>query len=132
MKVSKEAKKGARMIFDAARLSGHLDEEKVRKGVAAILEKRPAGCAQILHELSRLVRLEVDKRSAWVETAVSLSEQEKGAWEISLKAKFGKDTLLHFSINPGLIAGTRVRIGSDVYNANVRERLVRLRAEMAE
>ena len=130
MKVSKESRKGARLIFDAARSSGRLDENKVRRGVAAILEKRPAGSAQILHELQRLVRLEVEKREACIETAASLDAQEKAALESSLSGKFGSGLTFRFSVNPELIGGVRIRIGSDVYDANVRDRLARLQAEM--
>lgn len=130
MKVSKESKKGARLIFDAARSSGRLDEDKVRRGIAAVMEKKPAGSAQILHELHRLVRLEVEKHEACVETAASLNPQERAALETSLSGKFGGGLTFRFSVNPELIGGVRIRIGSDVYDANVRDRLVRLKAEL--
>ena len=130
MKVCKEARKGARILFDAVRPEGRLDESKVRLALAAVVENKPPFQGQILHEFQRLVRLEIEKRSAHVESAVPLDAVQQQQVAASLTARFGADVSTRFSVKPELIAGIRVQVGSDVYDANVLERLNRLRFEL--
>lgn len=127
MKVSKEARKGARILFGAVKSQGVLDESKVRAAVAAVVKQRPPFLAEILSEFRRLVRLEVERRSAVVQTAAPIELSQKVQFEASLRARFGGDLRISFVLNPELIAGTRVSVGSDVYDSNARERLERLR-----
>ncbi len=130
MKVCKEARKGAKSLFEAVRTGGRLDESKVRLALAAVLERTPPYQGQILHEFHRLVRLDVERRTALVETAAALEPAEQASVDASLRQRFGSDIYATFVVNPELIAGIRVRIGSDVYDSNVRERLARLRSEL--
>ena len=131
MKVSKIARKGARMLFGAAHTAGRLDLAKVRSVLTSVAEKRPSGSAEILHEFHRLVRLKLESHAAHIESAETLGAQEAAAVEQSMKARFGEETTFTYSVNPALIAGIRVKIGSDVYDASVRERLNRLKAELS-
>ena len=118
-------------MFDAVRPDGRLDESKVRLALAAVGERKPPFEGQILHEFQRLVRLEIEKRTALVESATALDDAQKLKIESALRARFGSDVRSGFSVNPELIAGIRVQIGSDVYDANVRERLNRLKSELS-
>lgn len=131
MKVSKEARKGARILFGAVKSDGVLDESKVRTAVAGVVKQRPPFLAEILAEFRRLVRLEIEKRTAVVQTAAEIDPSQRSQFEASLKARFGADLRVSFSKNPELIAGTRVSVGSDVYDSNVRERLERLRTALS-
>jgi F-type H+-transporting ATPase subunit delta len=131
MKVSKIARKSARTLFGASHTAGRLDQSKVRAVLAAVAEKRPAGSAEILHEFQRLVRLKLESHAAHVESAAPLSAPEVTAIEHSMTDRFGAETTFRYSVNPALIAGIRVKIGSDVYDASVRERLNRLQAELS-
>jgi F-type H+-transporting ATPase subunit delta len=131
MKVCKEARKGARILFDAVRPEGRLDESKVRLALAAVVERKPPFEGQILHEFERLVRLEIEKHTALVESAVALDFSQKAGVESALRERFGAHIRTSFSVNPALIAGIRVQIGSDVYDANVLERLNRLRSDLS-
>lgn len=130
MKVCKEARKGARILFDAVRPDGRLDESKVRLALAAVVKNKPPFEGQILHEFHRLVRLEIEKRSAHVESAAPLDADQQEQVASSLSKRFGADISTRFSVKPELIAGIRVQVGSDVYDANVLERLNRLRSEL--
>lgn len=131
MKVSKIARKGARMLYAAVFTDGRLDHAKVRSLLSSIKEKRPAGSAEILHEFHRLIRLKLESHAAHLESAVALGVPETQALEKSLTERFGPETTFSHAVNPELIAGIRVRIGSDVYDASVRERLKRLKAELS-
>jgi len=119
------------MLFAAVHTGGRLDQDKVRALLASVVERRPAGSAEILHEFHRLVRLELESHAALVESAEALSALEVATVEKSLTARFGSETTFSYLVNPSLIAGIRVKIGSDVYDASVRERLSRLKAELS-
>ena len=48
-----------------------------------------------------------------------------------LRAKYGAGLTTDFRINPALLAGLRIRVGSDVWDGSVRARLDRLDQELA-
>ena len=43
-----------------------------------------------------------------------------------LKKKYGKDVSFQYSVNPDLIGGLRIRVGSDVWDGTVKSKLDRL------
>jgi F-type H+-transporting ATPase subunit delta len=131
MKVSKTARKGGRILYGAVLSEGRLDHGKVRAVLASLVERRPAGSAEILQEFHRLIRLNLESHAALVESAAALSSSEKAVIEKNLTDRFGSETTFGYLVNPDLIAGMRVKIGSDVYDASVRERLKRLKAELS-
>ena len=48
----------------------------------------------------------------------------------SLKKKYGSDLTTEFVVNPELLGGMRIRVGSDVWDGTVRNRLERLQQEL--
>jgi F-type H+-transporting ATPase subunit delta len=131
MKVSKEAKKGAKALFKASFSAGRLDSGKVSRALGGLLERRPVGVREILHEYQRLVRLEVDNRTAVIESAVSLSENLKAGIQDVLVKGFGDDLKSQFVTSGSLIGGVRIRIGSQVFENSVEDRLRRLRWDIS-
>ena len=49
----------------------------------------------------------------------------------NLKSKYGPDLSTEFRVTPELLGGVRIKIGSDVFDSSVRERLNRLEAEVS-
>jgi F-type H+-transporting ATPase subunit delta len=47
-----------------------------------------------------------------------------------LNKKYGKDLSTEFVVKPELLGGMRVRVGSDVWDGSVRNRLERLRQQL--
>ncbi len=131
MKVCKEARKGARILFDAAHTNGRLDESKVRVALSEVVARKPTFQNQILQEFHRLVRLALESRSALVQTASGLTQSEQVEVTASLHSRFGNDLTVSFETEPTLIAGIRYKVGSDVYDCSVRERLARLKFELS-
>lgn len=131
MKSSKEARKVSRELFQASLVEGRLDESRVRAISRQIGESKPRHYIDILHNYERLIRLEVEKRHAVVESASELDEATRGQLEDSLRKKYGQDVVAEFKVTPELIGGLRVKIGSDVFDSSVRERLNRLQSSLA-
>jgi len=126
MKSRKEALRIAKKIFAASLKDGQLDESAVRKVVAKLSETRPRGFLEVADAYWRLVRLEVEKNRAIVLSAVALDEPTKTGLVADLKKKYGPQISTEFSVDPALLGGVKIRVGSDVWDGSVKNRLERL------
>ena len=126
MKGSKQSRRDAKQLFKSCQVDGQLNEDRVRKTVALLIEKKPRGYFGTLQELQRLVKLDVNSRSASVVSAVELTEEQKQSVRNSLGRMKGGGVAIEFAQNPDLIGGMRVKIGDDVYDGSMKTRLARL------
>ena len=126
MKGNKQSRRDAKQLFKSCQVDGQLNEDRVRKTVALLIEKKPRGYFGILQELQRLVKLDVNSHSASVVSAVELTEEQKQSVRDSLGRMKGGDVAIEFAQNPDLIGGMRVKIGDDVYDGSMKTRLARL------
>ena len=126
MKSSKQSRRDAKQLFQSCQVDGALDEARARQAVALLIEKKPRGYFGTLQELQRLVKLDVNNRSARVESAVALSEAQQQEVRASLGRLKGADVEVEFAENADLIGGMRVKLGDDVYDGSVKTRLSRL------
>lgn len=126
MKGSKQSRRDAKQLFQSCQVNGALDEARVRQTVTLLIEKKPRGYFGTLQELQRLVKLDVNSRTARVESAVALSEAQQQAVRASLGRLKGADVEVEFAENADLIGGMRVKLGDDVYDGSVKTRLSRL------
>ena len=126
MKASKEAVRSARKLMRLCVKDGQLDLDAAKSMVTRIAESKPRGYLAILSTFQRLLRLEVDKKHAVVESATPLDANEGEDIAENLRRKYGNDLTTEFKTNPDLIGGLRVRVGSDVWDGSVRARLTNL------
>ena len=126
MKITKQARRGAKQLFQSCQVNGQLDDNRVRKAVQLLIEQKPRGYFAILQHIQRLVKLDEASRSARVESAVALGQAQQQDVRNSLKRLKGGGVTVEFATNPGLIGGMRVKIGDDVYDGSVRTRLTAL------
>jgi F-type H+-transporting ATPase subunit delta len=128
MKISKQARRDAKQLFNVCKVSGVLDESRVRQTVGEVIAKKPRGYVAILSHFHRLVKLDIERRSARVESAVATSEALQQAVKANLAQRYGQGLNVTFAVNPSLIAGLRVKVGSDVFDGSVKARLAELEA----
>jgi len=128
MKISKQSRHDAKRLFQACLVAGQLDEGRVRNAVVRVIEKKPRGYLGLLTHLQRLVKLELERRTARVESAAELSPATRAEIQTNLDRKYGQNLNLVFSVRPSLIGGLRVRVGSDVFDGSVQARLNDLKA----
>ena len=83
-----------------------------------------------LKNYKRLLRLELEKRHATIETASEVDPATTSEIEANLKSKYGDDLSTEFHVDPELLGGMRIRVGSDVWDGSVRNRLERLQHEL--
>jgi F-type H+-transporting ATPase subunit delta len=123
MKVSKQAKREAKSLFNTCKVDGVLDADRVRKAVAAVIAQKPRGYMGILAQFQRLVKLDIEQRAARVESAKDIPDSLKSSITADLTKRYGAGLDISFGVNPRLIGGLRVKVGSDVYDGSVRARL---------
>ncbi|HEV7404554.1 MAG TPA: F0F1 ATP synthase subunit delta [Chthoniobacteraceae bacterium] len=131
MKIPKEARKISRELYKASLQDGRLVEDRVRTIAQHLVSTKPRHYANILKDYDRMVRLELAARHAVIESATELDGETRGQLEQTLRGKYGQDLTTEFKTEPALIGGLRIKIGSDVYDSTVRERLDRLDAALA-
>jgi len=123
MKIGKQARRDAKHLFNSCRVEGLLDENRVRQAVQQVIAQRPRGSAAILSHFHRLVKLDIARRTAKVDSAVALPENLRAGIESNLTRRYGAGVSVAFARKPELIGGLRVQVGSDVYDGSVRARL---------
>jgi F-type H+-transporting ATPase subunit delta len=123
MKINKQARRDAKQLFQSCRVNGLVDEGKARQAVQQVAAQKPRGCLAILAYFERLMRLELERRTARVESAVPLSAEQQGALRENLTRRYGSGLNIAFGQNPALLGGVRIKVGSDVFDASVQSRL---------
>ena len=123
MKIGKQARREAKILFRSCLVKGLLDEGRVRKAVDQVAQTRPRGYLSILSHFVHLVRLEIERRTASVESAVPLAPDARGDVRNRLTQVYGAGLTMNFAVNPELIGGLRVKVGSDVYDGSIEARL---------
>jgi len=126
MKISKSAQREARQLFRRCQVNGLVDGDRVRVAVALLLAKKPRDYIEVLSRLHRLVKLDLEQRTARVESAVPLPADLQADVTNQIKKTYGSGTDIAFSRNPSLIGGLRIQVGSDLYDGSVRTRLEKL------
>jgi F-type H+-transporting ATPase subunit delta len=126
MKISKQARRDGKSLFSACKVGGVLDENRVRQTVSAVIAQKPRGYVAILSHFQRLLKLDIERRTARVESAVAVSAALQQSVQANLAARYGQGLDVSFSVNPALIGGLRVKVGSDVFDGSVKARLAEL------
>ncbi len=130
MKISKDIRQLTRSLVRDSYVNGALDRERIGAIGRAILEKKPRNYAQILKNYHRLLRLELDKKRVTIESASELDPEAGRQIVAGLEKNYGTGLTTEFVVNPALLGGVRVRVGSDVWDSSVRNRLERLRQKL--
>lgn len=123
MKISKQARRDAKELFRSSVVNGVLDENRVREVVSKVAQAKPRGYVEILSHFQRLVKLEVERRTAKVESAAPLSPEVQAEVKSKLSSLYGQGLNISFAQNPALLGGLRIKVGSDVYDGSVQARL---------
>ncbi len=126
MKKSRQVKRDAQELWRACLADGVLDEARARQVVDRIVQSPSAGTLSVLKQFVRLVRLDEAEHAAIVASAAPLDEAVRDDIERGLAHLNHRRLVTTFVIDPGLIGGIRVQVGSDVYDGSVRAGLAAL------
>ena len=116
----------AKQLFRLCVLNGSLDEGRVRQVVQRVIESKRRGYLVLLSHFQRLVKLDHDRHTAEVESAVPLPADLRASVQAGLQSVYGPRIDILFAHRPALIGGMRVKVGSDVYDGSVQSELAAL------
>lgn len=116
----------ARSVFGAS-----LHPATVQLVERAAYAPRGRSIVASLTELLRLVAARRQKLVAAVTAAQPLSKAQQARLANLLEAAYGRSVQLNISVDPGVVGGLRIEIGSDVVNATVLARLDDVRRRLA-
>ena len=123
MKIPKEAQRQARMLFRACFTDGALDDEKVRSVMQRLTTTRPRHTLAIATTFARLVRLEIERCTAHVESATPIHSTLARTVREDLRRNYEGLRDIRFSTNPQLVGGLHIRVGSHVWDGSVKRQL---------
>ncbi|MEU4215270.1 F0F1 ATP synthase subunit delta [Actinoplanes sp. NPDC026623] len=120
-----------------AKLAGDLLEGKAQAATVQIIAVALEGFGGRNFEasLSRLVELTAAKRDrevAYVTVAKLLGEAEEQRLAAKLSDIYGRQVSLKFDLDPSIIGGLSVRVGSDLYDGTILRRLNEARQAFAK
>jgi F-type H+-transporting ATPase subunit delta len=130
MKSNRVARRAARRLLRLCVVDGLLDEGRARQVAARIAASRRHRSLPVLGEFARLVRLDCERRTSVVESAVALPPDVRDGVSARLAAVYGPAITVTFAVEPALLAGISIRVGSEVYDGSVRARLAALEARL--
>jgi F-type H+-transporting ATPase subunit delta len=130
MKINKEIRRLSREMLRASFTDGQLDPGRIASLVDLLIARKPRNYIGVLKNYRRLLRIEVEKRRARIETASEVDRETGSTLVANLKKKYGSDLTAEFVVNPQLLGGMRIRVGSDVWDGSVRNRLERLQQQL--
>ena len=130
MKINREIRQLSRKMLRASFTDGQLDPGRISSLVDSLISKKPRHYIDVLKNYRRLLRLEFEKRQAKIESANEMDPATSSELVSNLKKKYGSDLTTEVVVNPELLGGMRIRVGSDVWDGTVRNRLERLQQEL--
>jgi F-type H+-transporting ATPase subunit delta len=102
-----------------------------RKLVLLLAQKRRLfALSDVIRAFEQLLARQRGEIAAQVTSARSLSKAETDELRRTLKAKLGRDPKLELSVDPSLLGGLRLKIGSRMIDSSLRTKLEGLRAAM--
>jgi F-type H+-transporting ATPase subunit delta len=131
MKVSKEALRTARQCLRMVLAKGTVNESAAKQIVSKFIAEKPRHYLGILSAFQRMLRLEIERRSATVESATPLDAAGRENVLNDLRKTHGADLVAEFKVNPALLGGLRIKLGSNVWDGSVKARLDLLRDRLS-
>ena len=126
MKVTKQARRDAKQLFRGCFVNGVLDQGRVQETFRKVAESKPRGYIAMLEHFQRRVKLEIERRTARVDSAAPLPPNIAQSITDQLTQLYGPGLSISFGQDPALIGGLRVKVGSDVFDGSIQRRLARL------
>ena len=128
--------RSARRVSSASRSPGRLDG-KAKPTTVRLAQLALAGFGgrSFGTSLSRLVDLAAarrDRQIAYVTSAIPLSDEDEERLGATLARRYGRPVTVKVTIDPEILGGLSVQIGSDLYDGTVLRRLAETRAALTK
>jgi F-type H+-transporting ATPase subunit delta len=124
----KQAQQLARQLFRLSVVDGEVSADRVAGALEYIEKHHPMHQHAVLTAYHRLIAAEVARGQALVEHAGPVTPQTVTDIGAKMTARYGRKVTALAKRNDALLAGVRVRVGDDVYESSVADRLASLAA----
>jgi len=122
----KKIRQFARSLVELSRDNGVVTESRVTETLAALKKAELRQKLTVLKAYLFYIRRAVAEQTAVVATPGALSPEALAAIESNFTKVYGRPISAVTKPDPSLIAGVRIRVGDDVYDASVAGHLKRL------
>lgn len=126
MKITRETQTMARRLIRWCMVNGVLDESRIRRVAGKLGSGKLRNKLALLVAFTNLVKIHLGRRMATIQSAVPLTEEEKDRITRKLETRYGQGLTYDWSVDPGLIAGIRVKVSDDVSDGTVKARIASL------
>ena len=126
MKRDKKITQLAKKLVELSKDNGVVTEAKVGEVLAGLKQVQHRHHLTVLKTFLNYLRREIALQTAVVSTPAALSDEALKAIEATYSKMYGRPVTAVTKQDTSLIAGVRVRVGDDVYDASVAGRLQRL------
>lgn len=126
MKRDQKITKLAKKLVELSKDNGVVTESKVSEVLAGLQQVQHRNHLTVLKTFLNYLRRELALQTAVVSTPASLSGDALKAIEVQFSKLYNRPVNAVTQEDTSLIAGVRVRVGDDVYDASVAGRLQRL------
>lgn len=126
MKRDKKITKLAKKLVELSKDNGVVTDAKVGEVLAGLKQVQHRHHLTVLKTFLNYLRREIALQTAVVSTPGALSDDALKAIEATYTKIYGRPISAVTQQDTSLIAGVRVRVGDDVYDASVAGRLQRL------
>lgn len=116
----------ARKLLDISLKDGQLNQERISAILEALRNSPPRNYKQVLEHYLLKVGAELRKENAYIEYAGSLSEEMLESVKKDLTQYYNRNIKITTKENPELLAGLKIRVADDVWDASVAGRLEKL------
>ena len=116
----------AKKLLELSKDSGVVTESKLTEVLAGLQQVQHRQHLKVLKTFLNYLRREVALQTAVVTTPTRLSDDALKAIEVQFSKLYNRPVSAVTQLDATLIAGVRVRVGDDVYDASVAGRLQRL------
>jgi len=126
MNPARQAVRDAGKLWRLCLVDGSPDPDRVRRVVDQVVASGRHSRLSVLAGLLRLVKRDLDGRTAKIDSAAPLDEATRTAVEQGLARHFGRAMATTFAVDPALIAGIRLKAAGELFDDTVRARLAAL------
>ena len=128
---SKNKKVANKLLSLSLDEEGRVSKEKVMSVLASLRENPPSNHREILQHYPSVTRRYLPCFQCGLEVPPGVDDQVNQTLSEKVNAPHGSNFSIESSQNPNLIAGYKLRVGDDVYEDSIGQRLINLRKSLS-
>jgi F-type H+-transporting ATPase subunit delta len=128
---SKNKKVANKLLSLSLDEEGRVNKEKVQSVLASLRENPPSNHREILQHYLTATRRYLPSFQCGLEVPAGVDDQVNQTLSEKVNDSKGSNFSIERSQNPNLIAGYKLRVGDDVYEDSIGQRLINLRKSLS-